>query len=897
MKWPSLIAFSLSLGISVAFARGQTFQGAWTEVGPIGYTGIPTLGANEPMSGQVSALAVDLNRDPTGNLVYVGSSSGGLWRSTDGLCASPPHPHCTNPTFVPISDQSLPLSVGAIALDPRSNPATIYVGSGAPDNSSNISSYTGEGILVSRDAGKSWTIVGSADNGAHRFAGLGFSSILVDPQNTSILLAATGIGADPNHPFYSVPQGDSGFQNLGIYRSIDSGRTWSRVMAADYGTQPSICYKTQPPTPTFPSGFFHIDLIYDPTVGNYYAAITGVGLFVSTDQGAHWQPLSDLQLGNGLPPGNQMYRISLATRAGVLWAFILLDPCVTPPASAFALYQSTNHAGTWTPIIDPEPPPPAPPPIKPPKANQDTLAKGDLMYVAAPPGANSLLIGTQVIYGKQRVNNRAFPWVWIQNNLHGDEHAIAFVNATTWYVGDDGGAYVTTNQGRSWTSLNTDLRTLEYFSADADSAGSPFFAGGMQDTGPATTSVNPAWSQLVTGDGTYVAPDPQNSKAFYMSENFGDLFYVPTTSSKYPPLVSLNSVSLLAPFEVLPKDAKLQTGLSGAALDIARNGSTLLAGSNSPWLIAFDPAAPSNPCQGPQPTPPPPCNSDITSNPQVALLTTALNTPINYIASVPSDPTTAYLSMGSELYSMSNISFAKHVSLRKITTGPVNGTTLLGHLAVSFTQPQTLYLIEIGFVDGQKIFKTTDGGKSDKNWINISGNLPNAPLNWIALDPLNPNFVYVGSNIGVFVALDGGVVHEQWHSLGTGFPHVPVTQLKIVPGPKLLAATFGRGVWMLTERYTAVAIDIETGNDDARSDTELWATIPGEPTLCLKPSNNAKPDGVCDNNNGGSAPDWNNWTSHGQVFKLKTPSTLDDATITITLYDHPNRAQRICARR
>jgi hypothetical protein len=134
-------------------------------------------------------------------------------------------------------------------LDPRSNPATIYVGSGAPDNSSNISSYTGEGILISRDAGRSWTIVGSADNGAHRFEGLGFSSILVDPQNAGILLAATGIGADPNHPFYSVPQGDSGFQNLGIYRSIDSGRTWSRVMAADYGTQPSNCYKT--PTPTF----------------------------------------------------------------------------------------------------------------------------------------------------------------------------------------------------------------------------------------------------------------------------------------------------------------------------------------------------------------------------------------------------------------------------------------------------------------------------------------------------------------------------------------------------------------------------------------------------------------------------------------------------------------------
>ena len=59
----------------------------------------------------------------------------------------------------------------------------------------------------------------------------------------------------------------------------------------------------------------------------------------------------------------------------------------------------------------------------------------------------------------------------------------------------------------------------------------------------------------------------------------------------------------------------------------------------------------------------------------------------------------------------------------------------------------TLYLIKAGFIDGQKIFKTTDAGKS---WINISGNLPNVPMNWITLDPANPGTIYLASNIGVF---------------------------------------------------------------------------------------------------------------------------------------------------
>jgi hypothetical protein len=89
---------------------------------------------------------------------------------------------------------------------------------------------------------------------------------------------------------------------------------------------------------------------------------------------------------------------------------------------------------------------------------------------------------------------------------------------------------------------------------------------------------------------------------------------------------------------------------------------------------------------------------------------------------------------------------------------------------------------------------------------------------------------------------------------------------------------------------TAV-ITLATGNDDARSDTELWGTINGEPPFCLKPSNNASSDGVC--NNGGSARDqngnqsWNNWTSSRQTFPLVTPQPVTSIkTLTIRLLEH-----------
>jgi hypothetical protein len=372
-----------------------------------------------------------------------------------------------------------------------------------------------------------------------------------------------------------------------------------------------------------------------------------------------------------------------------------------------------------------------------------------------------------------------------------------------------------------------------------------------------------------------------------MSEESGDIFYVSASNlSQIPPLVSLTGAGYLAPFEILPTDIRLQRGVTGPPLNIIKHGTTLLAGANIPWLIAFDPASPSNPCQGPQP-PKTPCNKSLTSNPQVAqLLPKPLDNSINFIAPVPGDPTVAYLSAGPELYQLNTIGFSGYSSLKSISGGPVNGD-ILGHLAVSFTKPETLYLIKAGFVEGQKIFKTSDGGKI---WTNISGNLPNVPLNWITLDPVNPGFIYLATNIGVFVATDGGVEGEQWKTLGTGLPNVPVIQLKIVPGRRLLAATYGRNVWLLTQPYNSVGITIETGNDDARSDTELWATITGEPPICLKPSNNADPDAVC--NNGGSATDkngqqkWDNWTTSGQNFDLHTPSTLVGATITITLIEH-----------
>jgi hypothetical protein len=743
----------------------RRFAGAWKEVIPKPFQGFNPLGGMEAMSGQVSAIAVDLVHDPTGNLVYVGSSSGGVWKSTNGLSASA--------NFVPLSDQSQSLSVGAIALDTRTNPPTIYVGTGAPDNSSNISSYTGVGILSTNNNGASWTKVDSADSGAHSFVGLGFSSIIVDPVNPDILLAATGMATDPNHPPASVPQGDPGFNNLGIYRSTDAGKTWTQtIIKADYTLQAATLSCGIPPDVLDPSGFFHIDLLYEPTQAIYYAGITGVGLFASSDQGKTWKSFPTLGLGTGLPFSSWMVKVSLASRNGQLWALVLMNPCA---CSSFLLFTSADNGKTWTWMALPP---------------DSGLYKGSLMYVAAPPSSNMLLFATQFLF---RIDTSKLPPFWenIEHNLHGDQHAIAFAGPGSWYVGDDGGAWATNDAGNTWRSLNFDLRTLEFLSADQDSGGT--YGGGLQDNGPIIASLSPGWQQVTGGDGTYIAADPQDPNAFFMSGQWGNIFYGKTTDLAHLlPVVNFNGAAdFMGPFEILRANATVRSGVTGSAASIVNNGRILLAGDTNPWLVAFDPSATSNPCVLQPPTVA--CDHSLPSNPQAVQLTSAINQVIDYIAPFPGDPTAAFVVAGKSLFQLRNITFAGNANMIQMTGGPVDGKNILGHLAVD--QAGTLYLIEAGFVDGKKIFKTTDLGNT---WANISGNLPNIPLNWITLDPVNGS-IYLATNVGVYVATDGGVVGEQWQKLGAGLPNVPVTQLKITPANTLLAATFGRNAWILSD--------------------------------------------------------------------------------------------------
>jgi hypothetical protein len=501
------VGFVVSSAVERSSGKALAF-GTWTELGPQAFYGINPKDnvADVLMAGQPSSIAIDLTNDASGNTVYLASASGGVWKSVNGLGAGA--------QFTLISDPTLTSSSGALALDTHTNPPTIYVGTGDPDNPSDVSAYAGTGILISRDGGQTWTQVQSADGGAHPFKGLGFSRIIVDPDNPDVVLASTGVGSDGNFAHSAFPQGNTAFDHLGIYRSADAGQTWSRVK----GT--SIVGNNI-------GQYFHIDLTHEPIRDRYMAGISKQGLFASAD-GILWKSFADLGLPTaGLPALQDMHRISLASRDGTLWALIMVIPYPSPAQvnTAHRLLELKPLASTWREI-----PLPA------------TFGhKGFLGYVAAPPGSPGLVVATQFLYRTDDINPASPLWKEIEfydaTSLHGDQHAIAFVDANKWYVGDDGGMFATLNRGDAWTSLNASLRTTEFYSATSNSTDSGFWVGGQQDNGQALSLDAVSWFMFIGGDGMYTHADPMDQNAFFTSTQFGDIRYLPAAFPANPQTV------------------------------------------------------------------------------------------------------------------------------------------------------------------------------------------------------------------------------------------------------------------------------------------------------------------------------------------------------------------------
>ena len=707
---------------------------AWTMIGPQ-----PTMaqpqdanfnGEGAPYaSGRVNALAVD-PRDP--NVVYLGASGGGVWKTTDG-----------GQNWAPLTDNQPSLVIGSIALAP-SNPDIVYAGTGEDNDAGD--SYYGAGILKSTDAGATWTQLAGPFVGpfsASRLAGgAHISALAVHPTDPNTVLAAVN----------RTPASAAG-----IYRTSDGGVTWTNVLGGADGT----------------AALFNPA---DPAIA--YAALgssTGNrlnGVYKSSDGGVTWAASGPVA-SRGTSPTN-VGRIALAlapSSPDVLYAGVQ-DSSNQRFDQLLGLYKSTDGAQTWNATSAPD--------YCAPQCDFDNVV------LVHPTNPNVVVAAGLAPF---RSLNGGSSWLNIELGadgfaVHTDHHALAFSRDARLYVGNDGGAWSTsslTSQFLTWNNLNSTLALTEFSSNVSIDPSNPNVAyAGSQDNSVQMYSGGLAWQEVTPGDGGWTAIDAAIPAIWYGNLDGISPFQInglTSLSTIWFALFSNNST----PFNT-----------NGIALDDRSEFyAPMVMDPSNPLRLYYGTymVYQSNDGAGSWA----PISPDLTG-------TTNHSGDITAISVSPASPATmAAATSNGKLQVTTTATSGAAASWADRSSG-LPGRSI-AQIAFDPTIASTIYVAFSGFsgfgVDhAGHVFKSANLGQT---WQDISGNLPNIPVNDIVVDPDQPNVLYAATDIGVFESADSAT----WTVLSTGLPRVLVQGLNLHRSSRTLrAATYGRSMWDLNVPLT-----------------------------------------------------------------------------------------------
>ena len=574
------------------------------------------------------------------------------------------------------------------------------------------------------------------------------ASLFGTPFSSCVICGGAFIGSLAVHPtqnqilLVGVAQSTSG---NGIYRSTDGGGSWSHVLA---------------------TGIAGTQVLFDPANGNMaYAALGGPnnpnnGLYKSMDGGLTWAR-PDAAGSNKLPTSGVGRVVFAMARSNTSTLYAGIADSSTWGLTGF--YKSTDGGTNWTQLTS------APNycggqcPI--------TMAVGvspvnaDVVFVGG--NTDFTATGTGVIW---RSLDGGSTWGFANEPggalVHIDQKAFAFSSdGGTLFVGNDGGVWSTTGvvaSSPNWTNLNSSLALTQFYpglSIDPNNVNIAF--GGTQDNG-IQQYAGGAWQWVVCGDAGWTAIDPVQPANVYAV--CGTEIWKSTTgggpNSWLAAQTGINSAdrayATMAPLAIDPSN-HLNLYFGTYRIYQSRDG----AGS---WT-AISP--------------------DLTTG----------SGALSAIAVAPGDSNTVYIGTNDGKVQVTTNAGAGAGATWTVRTAGLPDATVTS-IAADFSNPQIALVAYSGFaVGGYKqghIFRTADGGAA---WSDISGNLPNTPVNGIVIDPDQPNSIYVATDIGVFATVDGGVT---WGPLGSGLPRAAVTGLQLHRSTRVLrAATHGRSMWDL----------------------------------------------------------------------------------------------------
>jgi len=740
MRFSNLILFAALSLAGVALGAEQA---------PYNSSTISGLGARNigsaTMSGRISAVAA--SREPSGKItLFVGAASGGVWKSEDG-----------GTRYKPVFDEQAVQSIGAVALDPK-NPKNVWVGTGESWTRNSVS--IGNGIYKSTDGGETWTNAGLPNS--ERVA-----KLVVSPVNGDTVFAAV-----PGALWSDSP-------DRGLYKSTDGGKTWNIVLkGANLSTGASaIALDPADPNKMFAAMWdFRRKGWTFRSGGDGPEAPSASGLFRTADGGTTWTEITP-ENSKGFPK-KPYGRIAVAiapSNAKRVYAFV--------ESTDSALFVSDDGGATWDKrdksnwmvwrpfyfanlIVDPK--------------NPDRVFKCDGPLILSEDAGKSFT----VVGGFQ--------------GAHGDMHDVWIdpTNPQTLAAGDDGGMWYSYNGGSKWWKAEN-LPVSQFYHVSVDD-NDPFQVyGGLQDNSSWVGQsqypggiTNAQWENMFGGDGFWMFSDPADPDYLYAEAQGGNIGRVNRRTHESRDIQPRPNYK-----EKLRWNWNTPIALSPNEKGTIYIGSQFLFRSRdhgqtwdriSPDLSTNDPEKQKQEQSG-----------GVTVDNSAA----EMHTTIYSISESPKDKLVIWVGTDD-----GNVQVTRD--------GAKTWSNVAGNIP-GLPKDSWVSWVQAGNFDGGTayaafdrhtfgdhapyVFRTADYGKTWTPLVTaqeVKGVRGYAHV--IKEDLVQPNLLFLGTEFGLFVSIDGGKAWAQFK--GGRFPAVAVRDLAIQARENdLVLGTHGRGLWIIDD--------------------------------------------------------------------------------------------------
>ncbi|MBI4539830.1 MAG: sialidase [Gemmatimonadetes bacterium] len=706
-----------------------------------------------PVGNRVTSV-VGILGDP--RVYYVGAASGGIWKTADG-----------GAHWEPVFDDQPVSSLGSLAIAP-SDPSIVWAGTGESFIRSHIS--LGAGIYKSVDAGKTWTLMGLERTGR-------IGRVVVHPHDPDVVFAcALGHASGPQ-------------PERGVFRTIDGGKTWERVLFVDENTGCSEMAMDPNRASVLFAGMWQIEI---HTWGRESGG-PGSGLYMSSDGGTTWgrltqglpkTPVGRIAVAVARKNSNRIYAL-IETGDGVPWK--------GQDTESGTLWSSDDGGATWR------------------RISHDHSYNGRAHYYSrfavSPDDENELYFLTASftvsLDGGQTstvASGRASPG--------GDNHDMWIdpTNGDRMIVGNDGGTSISLTRGRSWTRIQLPIAQMYHVNVDNQI---PYHLYGNRQDGPSarvpsnsrlSSGVIPRgeWHSVGGGESGWAIPDPVDPNIIWSSgtgsgaiggvvhrfdertRQYRHVEIWPESTVGWPAAELKYRFNWTFPVALSPHDRNTVYAGSQHVHRTTNGGES--------WEVLS-----------------PDLTLDDKSRQQISGGLTPDNIGVEYagvimaIAESPLEKGVIWAGTNDGLVHVTRDAGARWTNVAaNIPNLPSWGTVY--NIEPSRHTAGTAYVAfdfhQVNHRDPH-IYKTTDYGRT---WTNIASDIPKSVLSYVHAikeDPVRPGLLYAGTENALYVSFNDG---QNWLPLQNNLPHAPVYWITIQEHfNDLVVSTYGRGFWILDD--------------------------------------------------------------------------------------------------